>query len=221
MHRGHEQSGFTLIEILVSMALASLLLYMVMGTTFSNRRNLDETINNIERIIRFSSDEASLQNKFLRLGFALEELDQKPSLEIAQSNDFVIDIEGTRNFEDLSEEEQKEMKSSGRFTPLPEFSADEFTPSGAVRIVAIGSTLTQKLHTTGKPFIYFYPTGEKDSAIIILATEEEMVALTTEPYSQVINREYIALEGVNFSNEDYVEKLIDKANEMYSEWLSN
>ncbi|MEH0861055.1 MULTISPECIES: Tfp pilus assembly protein FimT/FimU [Halobacteriovorax] len=221
MHRGHGQSGFTLIEILVSMALASLLLYMVVGTSFSSRRNLDETINNIERIIRFSSDEASLQNKFIRLGFPLEELDQRPTLEIAQSNDFVIDIEGTRNFDDLTEEEQEEMKSSGRFTPLPEFNADDFTPSGAVKIVAVGSTLTQKLHTTGKPFVYFYPTGEKDSVIIILATEEEMVALSTEPYSQVINREYVALEGVNFGNEDYVEKLIEKANELYDEWLSN
>ncbi len=221
MLKGHRQSGFTLIEILVSMALASLLLYMVAGSTFSSRRNLDETIDNIERLIRYSSDEASLQNKFLRLGFELDDFDQKLRLEIAQKNDFVIDLEATRSFDDMTEEEQKEAKKKGGFFNLPEFDANDYRPSGGVRIVAIGSTLTQKLHTSGVPYVYFYPTGEKDSVIIIIATEDEMVALSTQPYSQVIEREYIALEDVNFSSEDYIEKLTQKANELYNEWLSN
>lgn len=221
MLQGHRQSGFTLIEILISMALASLLLYMVAGTSFSSRRNLDDTIDNIERIIRFSSDEASLQNKFLRMGIDLDEFEQKFSLEIAQSNDFVIDMDTALNYDELTPEEQKKAKSEGRFTPLPEFNPEDFRPIGAVRIVAIGSTLTQKLHTTGNPYVYFYPTGEKDSVIIILATEDEMVALSTEPYSQVINREYISLKDVNFSSDDYVEKLTNQASELYNEWLSN
>ncbi|MFG1499345.1 type II secretion system protein [Halobacteriovorax sp. XZX-3] len=221
MHKAHGQSGFTLIEILVSMALASLLLYMVAGSTFSSRRNLDDTIENVERVIRFSSDEASLTNKFLRVGFDLEDIDQKLSLEMAQSNDFVIDMDSTKNYDDMTDEEKKEANKKGRFMPLPDFDANDFRPTGGVRIVAVGSTLTQKLHITGKPYVYFYPTGEKDSVIIILATEDEMVALSTEPYSQVINREYVALEDVNFSSDDFIEKLTTKAEELYNEWLSN
>ena len=223
MHKGHGQSGFTLIEILIAMALASLVLFMVAGPPISSRRNLDQSVDNIERLIRFASDEASLQNQFLRMGIDFEDEDQAISLEISDSKDFVIDLEEQRaeDDEDLDEEEKKQKNKKGRFSQIPDFDTTEFSPKLGVKAIAIGSTLTQKLHSDEKPFVYFYPTGEKDSVIIILATEEEMISLTTEPFSQIIKRKYYKLEDVNFSSDDYQEKLLEQAQEIYNEWLTN
>ncbi len=48
-----------------------------------------------------------------------------------------------------------------------------------------------------------------------------MIALSTEPFSQIIKRKYYKLEELDVDSEDYQEKLLEQAEDIYKEWLSN
>jgi hypothetical protein len=64
--------------------------------------------------------------------------------------------------------------------------------------------------------IYFYPSGEKDDALIVLATDDEVISLSLDAYDSDMKRQYIALEGVEAAERD--DKQFQLAKEMYETW---
>ena len=222
-NKGHSQKGFSLIEILVAMALVSIILLIAVGSDFSNRKSLDQVLDNYERIIRFSTDEASLKNSFVRMNIDFEKDNgQNLSLEYSDDKDFIIDADFQKSLNEVSESEkefvekkQKEQDSS--FSTVEEFDAEEFEVPPNVRILGVGSELTESFRTTGKIQLYFYPNGQKDASIIVFATEDEIATLEVEPFRRVINRTYAVMpEEIP---DDYEEFLLERANEIYKEWL--
>ncbi len=220
--KGHSQKGFSLIEILVAMALVSIILLIAVGTDFSDRKSLDQILDKYERVIRFSSDEAILKNNFVRMNLNIDKDDgQHLSLEYSDDKNFVIDLELARressesdSDKELREEKEKEQNSS--FSNVPEFEAEDFELPGNVVLLGSGSELTENFITSGKTQIYFYPNGQKDASIIIFATSDELATLEIEPFRRVINRRYIKIpEDFNGEFEEYI---IEKANEIFSEW---
>ena len=220
--KGHSQKGFSLIEILVAMALVSIILLIAVGTDFSDRKSLDQILDKYERVIRFSSDEAILKNNFVRMNLNIDKDDgQHLSLEYSDDKNFVIDLELARrenseseSDKELREEKEKEQNSS--FSNVPEFEAEDFELPGNVVLLGSGSELTENFITSGKTQIYFYPNGQKDASIIIFATSDELATLEIEPFRRVINRRYIKIpEDFNGEFEEYI---VEKANEIFSEW---
>ena len=220
--KGHSQKGFSLIEILVAMALVSIILLIAVGTDFSDRKSLDQILDKYERVIRSSSDEAILKNNFVRMNLNIDKDDgQHLSLEYSDDKNFVIDLELARrenseseSDKELREEKEKEQNSS--FSNVPEFEAEDFELPGNVVLLGSGSELTENFITSGKTQIYFYPNGQKDASIIIFATSDELATLEIEPFRRVINRRYIKIpEDFNGEFEEYI---IEKANEIFSEW---
>jgi prepilin-type N-terminal cleavage/methylation domain-containing protein len=220
MTKGLGNKGFTLIEILVAMALVAIILVMVTGTTFSTRKNLDEFLSKIERVARFSTDEATLNNKFLRLSFNLEEEENILQLDFSDDLKLLIDIEEekARYEEDDDDDDENKPKKRDPFRKHPEFDAEEFSVPVGVRVIGVSSNLINRLITDQKASVYFYPTGEKDSAIIILATDDEMAYLEIEPFRQQIKRTYVKYE-TELTEDNFTDTVEDMATQIYNKWL--
>lgn len=219
IHKGQSQAGFTLIEILVAMALVAVILFMATGAGFSSRGNLDEMLDKIERIVRFASDEASLKNQFVRLSIDLSQEEPPFKLEYSEDPNLVLE-ENSGTDSSLREKEAEDKKAKEfdkNFSEISEFEASDFSIPVGVKIVAIGSSLRKELIKDSVAQIYFYPTGEKDSAIIILSTDTEIATLEVSSFVSKIERKYITLEDVGTFPS--LEKLHELADGIYKEWL--
>ena len=58
----------------------------------------------------------------------------------------------------------------------------------------MGTLENDQLITEGNVSLFTYPTGEKDSAIIILGNDIEIAFVEINPFIQEFNREYRPLE---------------------------
>jgi prepilin-type N-terminal cleavage/methylation domain-containing protein len=220
--KNNAEKGFTLIEILVALLLVTIVLGLVTSNPFSSRKNLDEALNYLERAVRFSSDESTLRNAMVRIHFKMEKDPQSYSVEYGPSGGFILSI--PKSLKDLSsrdaqKEKKKQNKVNSAFTKVKEFKDSDKSLPDYVRILGVATSLQETLVTESEANIYIYPTGEKDNAIIILGTEDEVVAMTMEPFTQEFKRKYVTLD------EDSGEELEDQqqavAKELYEEWLKN
>lgn len=219
LKRSGNNQGFTLIEIMVALALVAFLLGIATTGSFSSRKSLDEALNSIERSVRFSADEAALRNTIVRVHIEFGDEEDKYSVEYGPTGDFVI-----RKYKDLSnlsgsdekKELEKQKKQNSEFTRVEEFSESaEALPYG-VRVVGVGTGLIEAFTYEKTASTYIYPSGEKDSAIIILATDEEIATLVIDPFTMDIKRTYHKLED---SSEEMEEVWQSKGLELYQEWL--
>ncbi len=213
--------GFTLIEMLVAMFLVVLVLALAMNVSFSSREDLDETLFDIERAIRFGVDEAALKNAMIRLNFVLDKNPQKYSLEYGPNDNFVLP---QKLFEpvDVTNMDEEEKKStaaaeiSKQFNKIKEFQESDRELSENVRIVAVGSNLYDAMITDYQASMYIYPTGEKDRGIVILATDEELASISWNAFTSDFDINYYTMDGTEFV--DVVEKQNEMALEVFEKW---
>ncbi|WP_127717307.1 Tfp pilus assembly protein FimT/FimU [Halobacteriovorax sp. HLS] len=212
--------GFTLIEMLVALLLVTIVLTVVTGTSFSTRRNLDEALNDIERGIRFSADEAALRNAMIRINFNLDEDPQKWSVEFGPDGNFVLPASKKTLVQSREEEDEEKSKKKAldkKFSSVKEFEDGQKDIPPGVRIIGIGTTLNQAMVLNGENALYIYPTGEKDSAIIVVATDDELASITVSPFTIDLKRKYYSIDLE--SEGDITDKQVEMAEEIYQEWL--
>ncbi|CBW26140.1 putative membrane protein [Halobacteriovorax marinus SJ] len=214
--------GFTLIEMLVALLLVTIVLTVVSGTSFSTRRNLDEALNDVERAVRFSVDEAALKNSMLRVRFKFDEDPQTWSVEFGPSGNFVLPPVSKSVSQSKSEEEAEKKTQdqlNKKFSRVREFQdGDREFPLG-IRVIGLATNLTQAMLLDGDNSLYIYPTGEKDSAIIIIASDDELAALKISPFTMDIEREYFSVETSDST--DITEAQIELAERIFQEWQKN
>jgi len=195
---------------------------MVISGSFSGRKKLEEAANDIERAVRFSVDEAALRNSIVRVHFLLDELPQEYAVEYGPNDNFVLPTPITAPSENLSERDQELLlaetkKLNKNFNKIREFQDKNKTIPDTIRIIGIGTEQNEFLQTDFHASLYLYPTGEKDSAIILLASNEELISLTIDPFTMDIEREYRALEN---DNDEEIEQIQNNlAQELYKIWL--
>lgn len=212
--------GFSLLEILIALALGAIIYGLFTATGKDSRRILDETADNIEKAINFAQDEASLRNSIVRVQFIFDREPQEYGVEAGPDDSFVLPSATGLDEGSLDEKEklQKQItETNKRFKLVSEFDEKNREINEQVKLLGIGSSQLEKLITNISASIYFYPSGEKDNAIIILGTQDELLALIVDSFSLDIRRVYRPLEE---KDKTKIEELqAEVAKELFDEWI--
>jgi prepilin-type N-terminal cleavage/methylation domain-containing protein len=211
--------GFSLLEILIALALAALMYGLFTYNSKDSRSKLNEAADNIEKAIRFGQDEASLRNSIVRLNFSFDREPQEYGVEAGPDDSFILPspIASEADTQDEIEKEKKQLEATNkRFNLVKEFDEKNKTLSERVTLVGFASSQQDKLITKMQGALYFYPSGEKDSAIIILGTEDELLALIVDPFSIDTKRVYRTLEK---KQEELTTIWAETAKELFDEWI--
>ncbi len=218
--------GFTLIEILVALTLAALAITLVVSDSSSTPHSkIERTFDNFERAVRFSRDEAVLRNRIIRLLIVIGEDDEESSfsVEYGPDKDFVIPTQFLKDIDNDSSLDEDEIiarkkKLSGEFNKVQEFQEKPEPIDDQVSIIGVGSTLFSTFISEGEASIFFYPTGEKDGAFIVIGNEEEVSTLSIEPFTMDFKRNYRPID--NSENiEDLFEFHTAQGRKLYQEWV--
>ena len=220
-----------MVEILVALFLMVLIVSMFfVGPNWSSpRQNLESALDNVERAIRFASDESTVRNRVVRLTFQLNEEPHQFSVEYGPDQDFVLpkrlfEMGERRTLKEVEEDARVLEDLSRQFSKVEEFEDEAVQFSEQVQVIAVASTLGDNFLTEGDISLYFYPTGEKDAALIALSTETEMATLEVEAFTIDFERTIVPIDLNTQGNNDNLEDdlyniQLEMARESYQKWL--
>lgn len=209
-------------EIMVALMLVALLFVSLPDSNFnSDREKLQQTIDLLRRAIRYSNNESVLRNNLVRMRFKLDTEPMKFKLEYATQKELVLPNFETDGSVSQEEERQNQEKSfNKKFSSIPEFEETVGEFNEDIAVVGIGTSLFKGLYTDKDSSIYFYPSGERDAALIILYSGQEFATLSIEPYSEKMKEHFEISNITNELSEDEQEQALQKrAKELYEQWL--
>lgn len=223
MPKNSHQKGFTLIEILVALFLVVLVVGLLAGNPFSTRDNLEKNLFEIERALRYAKDEATLRNAVVRLKINLE-YPQSYVLEYGPNDNFVLPPDlysqeyavQTRAEDEERDERIEELDS--KFHRVRAFQESEKEFLMGVQAIGGATGMTERLITENQFTIYVYPTGEMDSGIIILASDDEIGALSFESFIDQFTIDYVLLDRFNQHGE-LIDQQFEAAQRKYEDWV--
>ncbi len=215
--------GFTLIEILVALAIIALIFGLSLSSPFSSRNDLDKDVNNIERAIRFMSDEAALKNAVVRLHLILDKEPQEYAVEYGPSDSFILppkeEFETKVESKEEEEKRKKETKNLNmKFAKVSEFQEQNTELSSGIKIIGVATPQSEKIQSKGEVSIYAFPTGEKDEALVLVGSDEDIISLKINPFSMNIERETHPLGKPTGGEKDLAELQMKKAQEIFEKW---
>lgn len=216
--------GFTLIEILVALALIAIFMTMAVSDSFNTSADLDKQYNDLDRAVRFVSDEAALRNSVVRIHFMLGKAPQEYAVEYGPSDSFILPPVG--EFETKTQTKEEEEKAAKltkdinmKFNKVQEYQESNTEVSDNVKIVGIGNAASEKFVSTGDVSIYSFPTGEKDAAIIVLANDETVISLEVSPFNSRVEKKSYKIEQTG--NREITDLQNEKAKEIFETWLKD
>ncbi len=215
------QHGFSLIEIMVALVLAALVFLAVpSGDNAQKHRALQTDMDNLDRSIRFAANEAVLRNTVVRLRISLDESPVQYTVEYGPAGNLPLP-DMPENLDSLSLAQQKAMQDkttalSRQFTKVSEFEDIKRQVSDDVTIFGVATNAQKGIMKDGEANIYFYPTGEKDAALIFFSTTEEVAHLEIEPFLQETRKVFFTLDTSRVAKlEDLIQT---RMSEVYQEW---
>lgn len=216
----HGQQGFSIVEILMAIGLVGIIFTLASSVSDTSRQSLDEAIGKLERSVRFATNESILRNSIVRINIDLNASPVEYLVEYGPGSDFVLPQAQDTSRLSIREREQEAEKFSkidNQFMKVEEFSdSNELLPEN-IRIFGISSTYYPQIMDTGKVYIYFYPTGEKDNSIILFYSDEEIATLELSPFEEKTKIEYIPFSEQELANlEDSLE---NKTKDIVQKWL--
>lgn len=196
---------------------------LALSNPFSSRNDLDPTVGDLQRAMRFMGDEAILRNSVLRIHFILNKEPQEYGVEYGPSDNFILP---SKNFSDATveskDEEDKKKKSlkdlNLKFNRVSEFAEKNFEIPSTIRIVGVANAQSEKLQTKGEVSLYAFPSGERDASIVIVASEDEMYTLKTNAFTPKIEKELQKITPGN--TKDIYEAQVNLAKEIFEKWKS-
>lgn len=216
------QRGFSLIEILVALVLAALIFLAVPSSDHVQRhRNLKTAVDDLDRSVRFASNEAVLRNTVVRLRISLDKAPIEYTVEFGPAGNMPLPEMPEKTSKSLQEakaEKEKQASLDRQFTKVEEFEDIKHDISADVTILGMATTTQKSLIKEGEANLYFYPTGEKDGGIIIFSTVEEIAYLEVAPFLNETNSVFEPLKTQSVAKlEDILQTRMD---EVYKQWLA-
>jgi prepilin-type N-terminal cleavage/methylation domain-containing protein len=216
-------SGFSLVEIMVAMFLVALLFLAIPSSDGPKmHRELQGAIDDLDRAVRFAQREAILRNVITRLRFTFDEAKFEYAVEAGPGGQFVLPASedtSKMNLEQRQAWEKKQKSLENQFNKVEEFSELNRSLSLEVTFYGFASTSTGDFEKSGDGSVYFYPTGEKDEAILVLGTQEELATLTLDAFQENSRADYFPLEFLEGTNLVEQERILqNKIQELYQQW---
>lgn len=217
------QSGFSLIEILVALVLAALIFLAIPGSDSSKKhRELKSAIDDIDRSIRFASNEAILRNTVVRLKISLDKSPVEYVVEYGPAGNLPLpDLKPSKQSLSLEEQKQELDKKTAinrQFNKVEEFEDIKHEIHPDVSILGISNTQDKEMITNDEAYIYFYPTGEKDGGLIVFSTNEEVAYIEISPF---LNETTSIFETLPLSSVAKLEDILQtKLDDIFKKWLT-
>lgn len=215
--------GLSLIEILVALTLASVIIVASVGNPLRDERDfLDDSLGKVERAIRLASDESVLRNSITRVLFDLTRQRAEISVQYSTGSGFVLpDIskfyDDNLSQLDRQEQQKKQKKLDAEFKDVEEFSEEMKYLHENIRLIGVGTSLTENVVRENPIAIYFYPTGERDGSIVFMGSIQEIVHLQLSPFTGKVVREYVTIEE-GTEVEEFYENEVD---DIFDRWKRN
>lgn len=208
------KSGFSIIEVLIALALIASITAMLAGFLGTNPVSLmREEAFRLTRIIRYCYFQAATRNQYYRIVFDLGE--SSYHVEFSEDPYYVIHDEDEkevlrkeneeRNQNFSLEEEKTEEKNS--FQESEDDFLKPFTLPKGIKFFGIYVAHQKAPLTEGQAFLYFFPAGHSEFAVIPLGEEEEgekFLTLIVNPINGAVEIRdgYFEYEEIQEENED-------------------
>jgi prepilin-type N-terminal cleavage/methylation domain-containing protein len=219
----NNHQGFSLIEILVALVLAAMVFLVVpSGDTAQKHRELRTAVENINRAARFAGNESVLRNTVVRLRISLDKSPIEYTVEFGPAGNLPLpdmaanSTKSTLSLSEAKAEKDKSAELDKQFNKVEEFEEIKHAIHPDVTVIGMATSSQKKLMTAGEANIYFYPTGEKDAALIFFSTIEEMAYLEIEPFLSDAREVFQPLQGSVAKLEDILQTKMD---EVFKEWI--
>lgn len=173
------------------------LVFLAIPSSDSSQRHQDiqRAMNDLDRAIRMASNESILRNRVTRLRLDMDKDPLEYTVEYGPAGgDFVLPVLQDEEKASLEAEESEKKKVAAldsQFTKVEEFEELSRELPTEVTVVGVASTWQKKLVKTGMANVYFYPTGERDGALLFFTTQEEMAVLEVEPFREATESHFI------------------------------
>lgn len=218
------QAGFSLIEILVALSLMAMIIFIIPNPFENNSRtHIQETADNLARGLKMAVDESILRGVVTRLKLDLGKTPQSYVVEFGDKNQGLLpnfnSLEAEQGLTLQEEDEVKKKLESfdKNFNPIQDYSEKALEVPEDVLLLGAASNLNPQLITETSMAIYSYPSGERDSAIILLGTDEEIVALTTQGFTADVKMDFFSLPQDTQTDVDSQRQ--NKVKELHEQWL--
>ncbi len=212
-----KNKGFSLVEILIVIALVAVIFMVAPRMMPGARRHLESALSDLQNAVRFAQDEATLKNQTVRLLIDLEQEKKSFQVEFAPnsvSNFSPISDRASRKMQELQKE--KEANRERSFQPIESFQSIKRDLHPAVDLVGISPQGFKSPIVSGKVSIYFFPSGEHDMARLFFSTQDEVVAATIEPFRTEVSSDYYTIPQT-MSYDQALSFFLDKSSQ---EWAN-
>lgn len=214
--------GFSLIEILVALVLAAMIFLAVPTSDHVQKhRDLKTAVDDLDRSVRFASNESVLRNSVVRLRISLDKSPVEYTVEYGPAGNLPLPDMPDKTSKSLEEEKAEAEKIAALdrlFNKVPEFEDIKHEISSDVTILGMATTNQKELIKEGEANLYFYPTGEKDGGLIIFSTVDEIAYLDIAPF---LSETKTVFEPLKTSGVAKLEDILQtKMDEVYKEWLA-
>ena len=218
-----QQQGFSLIEILVALILASLVFLAVpTGDDTQKHRDLQSAVSDMERSMRFASNEAVLRNTVVRLRISMDKEPVEYNVEYGPPGNLPLPDMPEKPNNSLAEDKAEQTKIANlnkQFTKVEEFEDIRHELSEDVSVIGIATSFQKKILIENDGSIYFYPSGEKDAALVFLSTDEEIAYLEVQPFLSETRSVFETLKTESVAKKEDI--LQTRMDEVYKEWISH
>lgn len=184
------ETGLTLIEILVVLAIIASMMAFAMSTLSTSSGNeMRKTSARLFQTIKYVYHQAALTGNYYRIVFDLDE--QQYHVEDSESEFFVVregdEAEKIReeNEENLDEDEKEASvaAATGQFAESEDDLFEIYQLPENIKISDVHVFHQLEKAETGKAYLYFFPRGYTEFAVIHLsdAEEEDFMSLIVNP----------------------------------------
>jgi hypothetical protein len=192
------------------------------GTFGGSRVDLENTVVDVERAVRFAVNESILRNAIVRLSFNISEEKKTYFVEYGSGANLILPEavdESRLSIKEKEELEKTNKNLDAQFNKVDEFSEKDKVLPEDITITGIGSSYIGEIKYEGSIAIYFYPTGEKDNALIFFSSQDELITLDIPPFEDTTNKEYYTFTDQDKNN--LLDSIDSIMKEKFEKWLRN